>query len=41
MVGFIEGQDIVIGTPSVAELGIIDDESKPRKLNEAKLDNFN
>ena len=28
MVGFVAGQNIVIGTPSAAELGIIDDDSK-------------
>ena len=31
MVGFVDGQEVAIGTPSAAELGIIDDDGKQRK----------
>ena len=31
MVGFVDGQEVAIGTPSAVELGIIDDDGKQRK----------
>ena len=32
MVGFVDGQEVAIGTPSAAELGIIEDNGEQKKI---------